>query len=422
MLLKLCCVAAVLALGSASSLIAHDRPQIDGDQIITIGDPQIWPFAPTDPDTHSTMIEVVESKGFPIEQHFATTKDGYILQMFRIPHGRNGPIEGVAPVALIQHCLLCSSFDFVNNMANQSLAFVLADAGFDVWLPNNRGNLYSINHTTLDTKSDEFWDFSWDEMALFDLPAEFDYILGHTNQSSLSYIGHSEGTTQAFAGFSVLPSLAARVNVFVALAPIAFVAHSQSPVFNLLAKMDVVEIFNWFGIKQFLPANSFLSFFGPVLCKGIPHGCDAAIFLFCGTTKHMNATRMPVYVAHTPAGTSVKNMLHWTQQIKQDTFSMFDYGSDKNMLVYNSSSPPAYDLTQVKVPTVLFTGGNDILADQQDLDRLKRLLGSTVTDEIHQDTWAHLDYAWAYDGLDVFTQVVAVIRNATASVGAMDVL
>lgn len=56
------------------------------------------------------------------------------------------------------------------------LAFILADAGYDVWLGNARGNTYSKRHISLRHDDSEFWDFSWHEMAYFDIPAEIDYL------------------------------------------------------------------------------------------------------------------------------------------------------------------------------------------------------------------------------------------------------
>jgi hypothetical protein len=45
------------------------------------------------------------------------------------------------------------------------------------------------------TNTREFWDFSFFEMGLFDLPANIDYILEATKKNDLTYIGHSQGTS-----------------------------------------------------------------------------------------------------------------------------------------------------------------------------------------------------------------------------------
>jgi len=56
-------------------------------------------------------------------------------------------------------------------------AFVLARAGYDVWMGNNRGNRFSNTHETLSGTSKEYWNFSWEEMGTKDTPAVIDYVL-----------------------------------------------------------------------------------------------------------------------------------------------------------------------------------------------------------------------------------------------------
>ena len=70
---------------------------------------------------------------------------------------------------------------------------MLVEAGFDVYLANSRGNRYSREHVILKPNEPEFWKWSWQEMAKYDLPATIDIVLETSNKKNLYYIGHSQG-------------------------------------------------------------------------------------------------------------------------------------------------------------------------------------------------------------------------------------
>jgi lysosomal acid lipase/cholesteryl ester hydrolase len=42
---------------------------------------------------------------------------------------------------------------------------------------NNRGNIYSDTHTNLMNDTKEFWEFDFEDMGIYDLPAEIEFIL-----------------------------------------------------------------------------------------------------------------------------------------------------------------------------------------------------------------------------------------------------
>ena len=93
------------------------------------------------------------------------------------------------------HALDSDMMEYVMNDADKANAFILAREGYDVWLGNNRGSLYSLGHKTLSTKDRAYWEYWQADLGLKDVPTWIDFILEKTGLESLSYVGHSQGTT-----------------------------------------------------------------------------------------------------------------------------------------------------------------------------------------------------------------------------------
>ncbi|KAM3956191.1 LOW QUALITY PROTEIN: lysosomal acid lipase/cholesteryl ester hydrolase-like [Aphomia sociella] len=165
------------------------------------------------PKTNLNIMQLVNKYGYPMEKHEVETSDGYLLNMFRIPNA--------GPPVLLMHGILSSVDDFFTIGSNSGIGYLLADVGYDVWLGNARGNKHSRRHVTLSPDCEEFWDFSFDEIGRYDLPAKIDYILNKTNEEQLTYIGHM-GCTVFFVLCSELPEYNSKIKLMIAFSAVAF--------------------------------------------------------------------------------------------------------------------------------------------------------------------------------------------------------
>ncbi|KAK7502443.1 hypothetical protein BaRGS_00006396 [Batillaria attramentaria] len=375
------------------------------------------------PEASMTPTELITSKGYPCENHYVTTQDGFILNMQRIPYGRKSARthgKDTRPAVLLQHGLLGTSYNWLDNLANESLAYLLADAGADVWLANGRGNTFSRNHTTLKPTQPEFWAWSWDEMGAYDLPAMFDHVTRVTGQQQIHYVGHSQGTMIGFAGFSTNVTLAAMVKRFYALAPVARVGHIRDPWVRRLASMTRRTVLEKM-LHRLLGSCGVLT---PDWSLGRRLGLTSdhelyrrVLHVFGGfRIASANMTRMPVYLAHGPGGTSVRNVFHLAQGINSNKFLKFDFESEsENSAAYNQTTPPEYLLSNMRVPVLLYRGTDDRLADPADVTWLRAQLPNIVEDKVIPG-FEHLDFIWGMDApkycyFDLIAHVFEKSRN-----------
>jgi len=353
----------------------------------------------------ATPGQLIQAAGYPLEEHTVSTADGYDLSVQRIP--RDG-----SPTVYLQHGLLDSSATWVMNQPSEALAFLLYDAGFDVWLGNQRGNRYSNSMTNGSAYN---WYFSMDEMAEFDDAALLKYITSATGRPQLGWVGHSRGTQQMFYGLSRFPEHAAAINVFVALAPVAWVGKMKAEMLRVLADVDTGDVFDRIGYHDFLPS----AYDTEDLCVFCRSCCDDLIGSIVGpgtrNASLFNQSNLELWLHHFPAGTSAQEMAHYAQLVDRDNVALYDYGAAGNRAHYGTDTAPEYNLTDIpaQVPIALFTGGEDYLADPADVLRLISTLGRdrfvSITDIPH---FNHMSFVWGLDAPKlVYSKVAQLLKQ-----------
>ncbi|CAH0700808.1 unnamed protein product [Spodoptera exigua] len=252
-------------------------------------------------------------------------------------------------------------------------AYILSDAGYDVWMGNARGNTYSRRHASLKPTSSAFWKFSWHEIGYYDLPAMIDYVLKETKVPKIQYIGFSQGTTVFWVLMSTRSEYNEKVAAMQALAPVAYIGNIKSPL-----------------IKAIAPFTNSLE------------------------------TMLPVVMGHTPAGASTRQLIHFGQLYKSDKFVQFDHGWLTNKRIYGTFKPPAYNLGVIKTPVFLHYADNDWLSTPKDVKKLAAKIPSVVgTFRVPLGKFNHLDFVFAINATElIYSRVLNIMsqfKNQTSN-------
>ncbi|XP_049881145.1 lipase 1-like [Pectinophora gossypiella] len=355
-------------------------------------------------DAYLNISQLVNKYGYDFEEHFVTTQDGYILALHRIP--------GKGPPVLLVHGLLFSSDDYVTAGPESALSYYLSSEGYDVWLANARGNKYSKRHVTLSPNQSEFFNFSWDEMGRYDLPATIDYILSVTERKKMSYVGHSQGTTAFFVMCSELPEYNDKISVAIAMSPVTFFSHFFSPFLRFLFKINFFATLLAIGQPEFLPDATLSS----AVCRPAPAMkficMNIFVYLYFGFDRaQFNVTNVPVIFNHNPAGCSAKQYEHYRQLLYSNKFRRYDYGRQRNMELYGKRVPPNYSLDRVTAPVAIFYSLNDWISSYVDVIKLRRILPNVV-DFYKATLYSHLDFLFGKNvKAKVYGRLLALIRK-----------
>ncbi|CAH0555552.1 unnamed protein product [Brassicogethes aeneus] len=353
------------------------------------------------PDVGAHPSIIAQRYGYPFEKYKVVSKDGYITSMYRIPNNNKDLSKKRIPV-ILQHGIAITSAAWMLN-GKKSIAFYLSDQGFDVWLPNGRGTEFSTEHVNLTTQSPKYWDFSFHEMGIYDLPAIIDFVAQNTGQKgNIIYIGHSMGTTMSFVYASLLPDHAKEnLKGIISLAPIAYLRNIRSVVKfavpfadiigNLLENLGIHSVGNVYSLSRQLVSSACIMY--PLI---IP--CEISnIFLTGLSFGQVSPETIPVILSHYPTGTSIKTLKHFAQLYNSHgKFRLFNYQRQENLNHYNSELPPDYPVEQIKVPVTLFVGRSDFLSSVDDVqvlfNRLRGPKSMQVMNENGKYEYAHNDY------------------------------
>ncbi|KAL3250646.1 hypothetical protein MRX96_055430 [Rhipicephalus microplus] len=343
-----------------------------------------------------TPCELVRYFDYPCDISHATTEDGYVIEVIRVPHGLRD--NGTAPSA-------------ESGTARHPVLFVPVFAGAsDLWFinyPSQSAGMYLIsflrrvplvyNDSEIKTEVSclllgsvvERYPLSghvgasspliptplrsFDEIGRFDFPAVVDHVLNATGADRLTLVALSQGVTASLVFLSTRPEYNEKVDLVVAYGPVANVSHIGPPLsIGIPFTPLITKLIYPLSMKGYVGAPENLSKITAKVCE-IFKGqlCSLATFLVALTSPQQ-----------------------LNEVYKAKDFVMYDHGAKENQKRYGQEEAPAYPVERITTPWAIFASEDDTIADPRDVKDLIARLGPRVIEKrvIPQKNFRHGDF------------------------------
>ncbi|XP_011705791.1 PREDICTED: lipase 3-like, partial [Wasmannia auropunctata] len=169
------------------------------------------------------------------------------------------------------------------------------------------------------------------------------------------------------------------------------------------------------GQDELLPQNDVLEFLAKIGCDifHFEEVCVNIIFSLVGfDEEQFDYALLPTFLSHFPAGSSTKTLVHYLHEVQSGKFRQYDYGPEKNQLIYNATEPPEYNLANITVPVALFYADNDWLVSSLDVKKLHSMLPNVLDlYKVPFSKFNHFDFIWAKDAPElVYKRLLKIIK------------
>lgn len=134
-----------------------------------------------------------------------------------------------------------------------------------------------------------------------------------------------------------------------------YVKHQYSKMLTYMTTMKTDAILDAFGVKSFNTPALFNSIF-PGITRFTPDVINTGMVRMLMNAivgfqeDNFDAEVLRDWLTFMPGGTSVRNILHWSQASRHGNFTAYDYGKeDKNMKAYGTKMPPEVRTSDLKL-------------------------------------------------------------------------